>query len=549
MKHETETKLPKTEQLIHEPSVEQKYNQGEQYSPENGLSDPDMGSVVSPNIPNYSCSMDILSNDELGFLELQNLNNIMKAAYKEFMTIAVTANAWVFHPPVVGSVEDIQEMFHTPPPQGSIVECSVVSVVFPVTSRLLTSIMMDTERWASMFSNIICYGSEEAVVAPLKTLWTTDTLEVILVNAEFRLPAEYLPRGRIRFLRFKKMIVPDTWAIFDVSTDYFDDAISDPAQKIAYRRRPSGVIIRQRGFHCEAIWIENSVVQEIDIPKNICSTFTSNFPLTAEHWVSMLSQNLKRRRSKVVTSEMFDEIHGLPNLLVIGDSLRKVYIETVSPFPREKTWDLFSDDKVRILRDMNAHSSGYPNDYIASTTIYIPQTPLRLLTFMDTNNVKLQWLSIKSQAQLKTSVVFFSEDESNCISLRAKVDTGDGEVVEALEFFVQETSLDEYCSFVISSRMSEADVHLSLIPRFCKESLCLRPSGFAIMPAGPGGLQSNASLVTICIRRELENMKVDRVIEEMSGYMNAVVDQITHIQSPNVVEDDLNSEWNNTTTL
>ena len=47
------------------------------------------------------------------------------------------------------------------------------------------------------------------------------------------------------------MIVPDTWAIFDVSTDYFDDAISDPAQKIAYRRRPSGVIIRQRGFHCE----------------------------------------------------------------------------------------------------------------------------------------------------------------------------------------------------------------------------------------------------------------------------------------------------------
>lgn len=55
MKHETETKLPKTEQLIHEPSVEQKYNQGEQYSPENGLSDPDMGSVVSPNISNV-CS-------------------------------------------------------------------------------------------------------------------------------------------------------------------------------------------------------------------------------------------------------------------------------------------------------------------------------------------------------------------------------------------------------------------------------------------------------------------------------------------------------------
>ena len=106
-----------------------------------------MGELLTELTLQYSCSMDILSNDELGFLELQNLNNIMKAAYKEFMTIAVTANAWVFHPPVVGSVEDIQEMFHTPPPQGSIVECSVVSVVFPVTSRLLTSIMMDTVRY------------------------------------------------------------------------------------------------------------------------------------------------------------------------------------------------------------------------------------------------------------------------------------------------------------------------------------------------------------------------------------------------------------------
>ena len=69
-------------------------------------------------------------------------------------------------------------------------------------------------------------------------------------------------------------------------------------------------------FVLQAIWIENSVVQEIDIPKNICSTFTSNFPLTAEHWVSMLSQNLKRRRSKVVTSEMFDEIHGMVYALI-----------------------------------------------------------------------------------------------------------------------------------------------------------------------------------------------------------------------------------------
>lgn len=84
--------------------------------------------------------------------------------------------------------------------------------------------------------------------------------------------------------------------------------------------------------------------------------------------------------------------------------------------------------------------------------------------------------------------------------------------------------------------MSEADVHISLLPRFCRNSLFLRPSGFAIMPAGPGGLQSKASFVTIYIRRELKNMKVEQVIEAMSCHVNAVIDRISNIQFPCAID-------------
>lgn len=63
------------------------------------------------------------------------------------------------------------------------------------------------------------------------------------------------------------------------------------------------------------------------------------------------------------------------------------------------------------------------------------------------------------------------------------------------------------------------------------------------MPAGPGGLEAEASIVTICIRRELENMDVDQAIEAMSSHMNAVIDQITHIESPKVKKED-DSEQN-----
>lgn len=92
--------------------------------------------------------------------------------------------------------------------------------------------------------------------------------------------------------------------------------------------------------------------------------------------------------------------------------------------------------------------------------------------------------------------------------------------------------------------MTEADVHISLLPRFCRNSLFLRPSGFAIMPAGPGGLQSETSIVTIYIRRELKNMEVDQAIEAMSCHMNAVIDHISNIRSPSIIDEDI--EQNNT---
>lgn len=91
----------------------------------------------------HSCSVDIFYNDELDFLEVQRINNIMRAAYKEFMEIAIKTKAWTFDPPPVGSVEDLQEMFHTPPPHGSTVECSVESAMLSISSRSLISIMMN----------------------------------------------------------------------------------------------------------------------------------------------------------------------------------------------------------------------------------------------------------------------------------------------------------------------------------------------------------------------------------------------------------------------
>ncbi|XP_011651613.2 homeobox-leucine zipper protein GLABRA 2 [Cucumis sativus] len=418
----TKTKLPEIEELRPEPSIEQTFGHEEVSNTEN-----DAPVAVTSDNSCHSCLGDIFYNDELDFLEVQWVNNIMKAAYKEFMAIAIAAKAWISDPPAVGAIEDFQEMFNTPPPHGYTVERSVETAILSISSQSLMSIMMDGAQWASMFSSIICSASDEVVFYPLKKFLLTGPCgwEFVLMNAEFRLPAGFLPRWNTRFMRFKKLIVGETYAIFDVSTDYFENMTADPTQKVVYKRRPSGVIIRPCGFLSEVIWIENAEVQKIDIPNHLHSTFTPNFHLTARQWISMISQNLKRRNGEIVTEEMFAVRRmDVPDLLTMGNNLRKYFLQAVNPFPTERKWDLFSDDKIRILRDIKASYIGRRDDFIAIRTVCLAETPSTLLTYLDTNNYILQ-TSKKSQAQLSMTVALLATDESSCTVLSVKKETGD----------------------------------------------------------------------------------------------------------------------------
>ncbi|XP_022967641.1 uncharacterized protein LOC111467085 [Cucurbita maxima] len=168
MNLETDAELPQAEESIPEVTMEHNSNEGPSDSMKDDLE-------VSPSCSDDSSIGDIFYNDEPDFLEMQRVNNIIKAAYKEFMAIAIRANALIFHPPAVGSVEDLQEMFHTTPPRGSTVECSVEYDVLSITPESLITIMMNGVIWSSIFSNIICDGSFENVLTPLKEFWSADS--------------------------------------------------------------------------------------------------------------------------------------------------------------------------------------------------------------------------------------------------------------------------------------------------------------------------------------------------------------------------------------
>ncbi|XP_022963608.1 uncharacterized protein LOC111463890 [Cucurbita moschata] len=134
---------------------------------------------------------------------------------------------------------------------------------------------------------------------------------------------------------------------------------------------------------------------------------------------------------------MFDDPNDVPDLLTIGENLKRLYLTSVNPFPMERKWDLYCDDNIRILRDMKASNIGYNHDYVASSTVYIPETPIRLLMFLATYNVTYQLTSIKSPEQLKLVAALYSEDNSYTIGLRRKVEeTVADELFAVLLFYI-----------------------------------------------------------------------------------------------------------------
>lgn len=81
------------------------------------------------------------------YFELQEANNISKAAYKELMTIAFEAKTWIVNTPAMGSLDEFVQMFRSPPLPGKKVHCSTQSTYVGIHPDNLVSVMMNVVRF------------------------------------------------------------------------------------------------------------------------------------------------------------------------------------------------------------------------------------------------------------------------------------------------------------------------------------------------------------------------------------------------------------------
>lgn len=86
--------------------------------------------------------------------------------------------------------------------------------------------------------------------------------------------------------------------------------------------------------------------------------------------------------------------------------------------------------------------------------------------------------------------------------------------------------MDGFCFFVTSTPISKSDVDIALLVG-SSGPVPVQPSGFAIMPDGPDGFHSNASLVTVAIQQQLNVPDTDQAILIMCDLVNAIVKEMS----------------------
>ncbi|KAG5567383.1 hypothetical protein RHGRI_002812 [Rhododendron griersonianum] len=442
---------------------------------------------------------DNIEENDTFYLELQEVNIISKAAYKELMTLAVEAKTWVVATPALGSLEEFLQMFRSPPLPGKRVEHSIQSASVPIDPELLVFTMMDVsaglsqntglmedsllntedvtqDRWASSFSHIV---SHESVHDPPDVLLKLTKYEeaiksILLVDAEFQLPTPLVQSRKFCLFRCLRKILPDVWAIVDISRDYFPGAVVSGLENI-FRKRPSGLLVRGNGNYSQVIWIENVEIPEVQSKDGIyLGLINSNLAFSAKRWVDALIWKIKRNLSRFSKVKMKVNQRAAPHLLNLTATMRKVYLDIVSETPDEEKWVTLSNKDVRILRNSTDHTDSGVKNYIAVTSFRLQTKPISLTDFLD------------------------------------------------LEYLLQETSMDGFCFFVTSTPISKIDVDNALLVG-SSGLVPVQPSGFAIMP---DGFHSNASLVTVAIQQQLNVPDTDQAILIMCDLVNAIVKEI-----------------------
>ncbi|KAH7653045.1 homeobox-leucine zipper protein [Dioscorea alata] len=396
-----------------------------------------------------------------------------------------------------------------PKPFGLKSEASRETAVVIMNHINLVEILMDVNQWSTVFSGIVSRAVTLEVLSTGVAGNYNGALQVM--SAEFQVPSPLVPTRESLFVRYCKQHSDGTWAVVDVSLDSLR-----PSPVLRCRRRPSGCLIQEMpNGYSKVIWVEHVEVDDRSVHNIYRSLVNSGLAFGAKRWVATLDRQCERLASVMASNIPSGDIgvittpEGRKSMLKLAERMVISFCGgvTASTTHQWTTLSGSSAEDVRVMTRKSVDDPGRPPGIVlnAATSFWLPVPPKRVFDFLRDESSRSEWDILSNGGVVQEMAhIANGRDHGNCVSL-LRVNSANSNQSNML--ILQESCTDSTGSYVIYAPVDVVAMNV-VLNGGDPDYVALLPSGFAILPDGPHGVEaggigevgSGGSLLTVAFQ-------------------------------------------------
>ncbi|XP_065864762.1 homeobox-leucine zipper protein ANTHOCYANINLESS 2 [Euphorbia lathyris] len=376
-------------------------------------------------------------------------------------------------------------------PNGFVSEASRETGMVIINSLALVETLMDSNRWAEMFPCVIARTSTTDVISG--GMGGTRNGSLQLMHAELQVLSPLVPVREVNFLRFCKQHAEGVWAVVDVSIETIRENPGAPAF-VSCRRLPSGCVVQDMpNGYSKVTWVEHAEYDENQMHQLYRPLISSGMGFGAQRWVAtlqrqceclaiLMSSNVPTRDHTAITAS------GRRSMLKLAQRMTDNFCAGVCASTVHK-WNKLNagnvDEDVRVMTRKSVDDPGEPPGIVlsAATSVWLPVSPQRLFDFLRDERLRSEWDILSNGGPMQEMAhIAKGQDHGNCVSLlRASAMNAN----QSSMLILQETCIDAAGSLVVYAPVDIPAMHV-VMNGGDSAYVALLPSGFAIVPDGPG---------------------------------------------------------------
>ncbi|XP_044494117.1 homeobox-leucine zipper protein ANTHOCYANINLESS 2-like isoform X3 [Mangifera indica] len=377
-------------------------------------------------------------------------------------------------------------------PNGFVSESSRETGMVIINSSAVVETLMEPNQWAEMFPCMIARTSTIDVIS--SGMGGTRNGALQLMHAELQVLSPLVPVREVNFLRFCKQHAEGVWAVVDVSIDSIRETSGAPTYANC-RRLPSGCVVQDMpNGYSKVTWVEHAEYDESQVHQLYKPLISSGMGFGAQRWVATLQRQYEclailmsstipaRDHTAAITAS------GRRSMLKLAQRMTHnfcagVCASTVHKWNKLNSGNVYED--VRVMTRKSVDDPGEPPGIVlsAATSVWLPVSPQRLFDFLRNERLRSEWDILSNGGPMQEMAhIAKGQDHGNCVSLlRASAMNAN----QSSMLILQETCIDAAGSLVVYAPVDIPAMHV-VMNGGDSAYVALLPSGFAIVPDGPG---------------------------------------------------------------